>query len=79
MVNLFCLVGLSEESIDLFASYVDRTYDIQTPVVALMQAFSTSDLAKNSQVQLWIETYRELLDKMRLWKERSVELFEKQV
>lgn len=64
------VIGLSEEGIRLFVSYVDQTYDVQTAVVSLIQAFSTSDLSKNSQIQLWIETYREFLNRMRLWKER---------
>lgn len=65
------LTGLSNDGVDLFASYIDRTNDIQTAVVAILQSFSTSDLMKNSQVQHWIEIYRELLDKMRLWTERA--------
>ena len=68
----FLFEGLSNDGVELFGNYVDRTSDIQTAVVALMQAFSDPDLLNNSQVRSWIEIYRDLLDSMRLWKERYV-------
>ncbi|XP_064455610.1 GATOR2 complex protein MIOS-like [Ornithodoros turicata] len=64
------LTGMTEEGGELLQKYVDLTGDIQTASLALLHAHS-SPLSGNSQAQLWVDRYRNLLDRWRLWHERA--------
>eukprot|EP00053_Salpingoeca_punica_P015119 m.138383 g.138383 ORF g.138383 m.138383 type:complete len:930 (+) comp16629_c0_seq1:98-2887(+) len=71
------LVGFVPRGIELLANYVDRTGDVQTAsalVVAAMPLLSPADakiLQQDARANLWIETYRDLLDVWQLWKCRA--------
>ncbi|XP_077869844.1 GATOR2 complex protein MIOS-B-like, partial [Saccoglossus kowalevskii] len=62
------LTGLTRDGIDLMEKYVDMTGDVQTVSLVMLQAFP-SEVSKDSRVQYWIESYRSLLDRWRLWHE----------
>lgn len=56
----------------MFGNYVDRTCDVQTAAVAMVQTFPNPDLTKDSHVISWITAYRDLLDSWRMWHQRLV-------
>uniref|UniRef100_UPI00358F6695 GATOR2 complex protein MIOS isoform X2 n=1 Tax=Myxine glutinosa TaxID=7769 RepID=UPI00358F6695 len=64
------LTGLTQDGIDLMASYVDRTSDVQTASLCMLQATS-SEVIEEARVQHWVESYRDLLDAWRLWHKRA--------
>lgn len=64
------LTGLTRDGIDLMESYVDRTGDVQTACLYMLQA-SSSDIVMEARVQHWVESYRTLLDTWRLWHKRA--------
>ncbi|RUS87799.1 hypothetical protein EGW08_004464 [Elysia chlorotica] len=64
------LTGMSEKGIDLLENYMDRSCDVQT--VAIATVFSMSNIVmKDTRVLEWIEGYRDLLDRWRLWHQRA--------
>ncbi|GFN83407.1 WD repeat-containing protein mio [Plakobranchus ocellatus] len=64
------LTGMSEKGVDLLENYMDRTCDVQTAAVAAI--FSMSNMVlKDKRVYDWIEGYRDLLDRWRLWHQRA--------
>ena len=57
------LTGLSEQALDLFQTYITKTNDIQTAVLAL--AYTNPRYVDDFRWDLWKETY---LDQMQTWK-----------
>nr|XP_033786917.1 GATOR complex protein MIOS isoform X1 [Geotrypetes seraphini] len=64
------LTGLTKDGVDLMASYVDRTGDVQTASYCMLQG-SPSDVLRDERVHYWIENYRNLLDAWRFWHKRA--------
>lgn len=60
--------GLSNDCIDLFQKYIDRTNDIQTVALSIINASKLP----NHVSTIWIEAYRDLLDKWMLWEQRAL-------
>eukprot|EP00105_Crassostrea_gigas_P024741 XP_011445101.2 PREDICTED: WD repeat-containing protein mio-B [Crassostrea gigas] len=64
------ITGLTPDGVSLISRFVDMTGDIQT--AALLCVFSLpNEMSKDERVLNWIESYRELLDRWRLWHHRS--------
>ncbi|XP_061193802.1 GATOR2 complex protein MIOS-like isoform X3 [Saccostrea echinata] len=64
------ITGLTQDGVSLISKYVDLTGDVQT--AALVCVFSLpNEMSKDERVLNWIESYRELLDRWRLWHHRS--------
>lgn len=67
------LTGFSQSTVSVLEAYLLRTDDIQT--VALLSCYlrnSCPDLGEHaSSVENWIQTYRDLLDRLSLWEARS--------
>ncbi len=63
------LTGLNMKSIDLFQSFIDKTNDIQTVSLAIIHT-PYIDVLQSKQAQYWIASYRELLNKFKLWEKR---------
>ncbi|XP_068202400.1 GATOR2 complex protein MIOS-A [Palaemon carinicauda] len=64
------LTGLCSEGIDLLQRYVDLTGDVQT--VALVTIHALQHLvSKDTRLAHWVQSYRSLLDSLRLWNERA--------
>ncbi|KAI9204166.1 uncharacterized protein BJ171DRAFT_459532 [Polychytrium aggregatum] len=63
------LTGLTNKSIDLFESYINKTGDIQT--AALVLAHLPQQQPADERVAVWIETYRLLLDRWELYTPRA--------
>ncbi|XP_056008065.1 GATOR complex protein MIOS-like isoform X2 [Ostrea edulis] len=64
------ITGIKPEGVSLISKYVDLTGDVQT--AALVCVFSLpNEMSKDERVLNWIESYRELLDRWRLWHHRS--------
>ncbi|XP_065928765.1 GATOR2 complex protein MIOS-A [Magallana gigas] len=62
--------ALTPDGVSLISRFVDMTGDIQT--AALLCVFSLpNEMSKDERVLNWIESYRELLDRWRLWHHRS--------
>lgn len=64
------LTGLNFDCIDLFQLYINRTSDIQTPAVAIINS-NSEKILENKYVKGWIESYRSLLDTWMLWDQRA--------
>ncbi|XP_060561622.1 GATOR complex protein MIOS-like [Ruditapes philippinarum] len=65
------LTGLTnQEGLDLLGKYVDNTCDVQTAILAVIYS-SPSELGKDERVQVWMESYRGLLDRWQLWHQRA--------
>lgn len=71
--------GFSPRGLDIMSAYVDRTADVQTACVltACVKARVPSDavtavaLSTDVRVGLWLDVYRDLLDRWQLWVERA--------
>jgi hypothetical protein len=63
------LTGLNVKSIELFQEFIDKTSDIQTVALAIIHT-PYKDVLQSKQVQSWIHSYRELLNKFKLWEKR---------
>lgn len=59
-------VGLSEEGLRLMKNYVEATSDIQTVSLIVLNALP-NPIYKHEQVTIWIQNYKEFLDRLRLW------------
>lgn len=64
------LTGMSDKGIDLMENYMDRTCDVQTVAVATVFSMS-NNVMKDTRVLDWIEGYRDILDRWRLWHKRA--------
>lgn len=63
------LTGLDGSGLALLQSHVDRTGDVQTS--ALVGAFVSPGVCQDSRPERWIEAYRKLLDKWKLYTIRA--------
>lgn len=63
------LTGLSNPAIDLFESYIERTSDLQTAVLAL--SFAVPRFVRDERFNFWRQSYRTLLNTWKLYIERS--------
>ena len=61
---------MSVDGIDLLQNYIDATGDVQSAVAICLQGYPHSDIVHNETVNLWIESYRQLLDQWEMWVER---------
>ncbi|XP_014229294.1 GATOR complex protein MIOS-B [Trichogramma pretiosum] len=64
------LTGASLEGIQLLNKYLEITGDVQSCSLISIRALSPTLLEEN-QVQVWIESYRNLLDAWKLWTQRA--------
>jgi hypothetical protein len=64
------LLGLTEKALPLLQAYVDTTADVQT--AALLLAFVAPRRFKCAQASNWMTTYRDLLDRWRLYHQRCL-------
>lgn len=63
--------GLTTElGIELLQHYIEKTKDVQTAALGLIQGGS-ADIIRNQTADFIIESYRKLLDSWQLWKERA--------
>ncbi|XP_013772701.1 GATOR complex protein MIOS-like [Limulus polyphemus] len=65
------LTGLNQEGLQLLQRYVDLTGDVQTASLVVLQAIP-SFISQDQQAQLWVKSYRDLLDSWRLWHQRAL-------
>ena len=63
------LTGLSNPAIDLFESYIERTSDLQTAVLAL--SFAVPRFVRDERFNNWRHSHRKLLNTWKLYVERS--------
>lgn len=63
------LTGLSEESIDLFQNYIDKSSDLQTAV--LVTAFANPRYLENDRWSFWKDAYFENMQSWRTFAERT--------
>lgn len=59
-------VGLTEDALKLMQNYVERTSDIQTVSLIVLNALP-NPFYKHERVQIWIQNYKDFLDRLRLW------------
>ncbi|XP_070565047.1 GATOR2 complex protein MIOS-like [Ptychodera flava] len=71
------LTGLTKDGVDLIERYVDKSSDVQTASLVMLQAFP-SEISKDSRVEYWIDCYRSLLDRWRLWHESKFDVYRSQ-
>ncbi|PSN33611.1 WD repeat-containing protein mio [Blattella germanica] len=64
------LTGTSSEGVQLLQRYLDVTGDIQSVSLLAVRVFP-SELLQETSVQLWIASYRKLLDAWHLWNQRA--------
>lgn len=66
------LTGLTSDGIELLQRHLDKTGDIQTITLAIIYSMPC-DISKEDKerVVMWIESYRELLDRWQLWHYRA--------
>ncbi|XP_066997693.2 GATOR2 complex protein MIOS isoform X2 [Anabrus simplex] len=64
------LTGNSNDSVQLLQSYLEVTGDIQSVCLLAVRTFSP-ELIEGPTVQLWIISYRMLLDSWHLWNQRA--------
>ncbi|KAG8951415.1 hypothetical protein FRC04_006186 [Tulasnella sp. 424] len=57
--------GLTSRGMDLVQAYVDRTGDVQT--AAILGSYVCPARFKDPRVELWVESYRDLLDRWKLF------------
>ncbi|KAK0099087.1 hypothetical protein PV326_006551 [Microctonus aethiopoides] len=65
----FLLTGATFEGIKLLNRYLDMTGDVQSCSLIAIRALSPKLLQEN-QVQVWIDSYRGLLDAWNMWHQR---------
>lgn len=68
------LTGISLDGINLLEKYVNKTTDVQTASLVIVNCVPhiSSEVLKDVRVSAWIENYRNLLDMWRLWHQRSL-------
>ncbi|EWC44065.1 hypothetical protein DRE_01417 [Drechslerella stenobrocha 248] len=63
------LTGVTEKAVDLLQVYVNKTGDVQT--AALVASFAVPRYFTDHRVELWVESYRDLLDRWKFWQIRA--------
>lgn len=68
------LTGISLDGINLLEKYVNKTTDVQTASLVIVNCVPhiPSEVSKDARILSWIENYRNLLDMWRLWHQRSL-------
>ncbi|XP_053983472.1 GATOR complex protein MIOS [Hylaeus volcanicus] len=66
----FLLTGASFDSIQLLNRYLEITGDVQSCSLIAIRAF-TPKLLQENQVQVWITSYRDLLNAWKMWTQRA--------
>lgn len=68
------LTGISLDGINLLEKYVNKTTDVQTASLVIVNCVPhiPGEVSKDARVLSWIENYRNLLDMWRLWHQRSL-------
>lgn len=66
----FLLTGATLEGIQLLNRYLEITGDVQSCSLIAIRALSPKLLQEN-QVQVWIDSYRGLLDAWKMWNQRA--------
>ncbi|KAJ7386639.1 hypothetical protein OS493_006624 [Desmophyllum pertusum] len=68
------LTGISLDGINLLEKYVNKTTDVQTASLVIVNCVPhiSSEVSKDTRVSSWVENYRNLLDMWRLWHQRSL-------
>ncbi|XP_067022252.1 GATOR2 complex protein MIOS-A-like [Acropora muricata] len=68
------LTGISLDGINLLEKYVNKTTDVQTASLVIVNCVPhiSSEVSKDVRVTSWIENYRNLLDMWRLWHQRAL-------
>ncbi|KAG7207947.1 hypothetical protein KM043_009533 [Ampulex compressa] len=66
----FLLTGTSSEGIQLLNRYLEITGDVQSCSLIAIRAF-TPKLLQENQVQVWITSYRNLLNTWKMWNQRA--------
>ncbi|XP_076291746.1 GATOR complex protein mio isoform X1 [Lasioglossum baleicum] len=66
----FLLTGASLEGIQLLNRYLEMTGDVQSCSLIAIRAF-TPKLLQEAQVQVWITSYRNLLNAWKMWTQRA--------
>lgn len=64
------LAGISDEGLELLEKYIERTSDVQTVSLIILQSLP-SDVYKDPRARNWVESYKSLLDCWRLWHQRA--------
>ncbi|KXJ29671.1 WD repeat-containing protein mio [Exaiptasia diaphana] len=67
------LTGITPDCVDLLENYVNKTTDIQTASLLIVNSTPNipNDVANDPRVKTWIESYRNLLDMWRMWHKRA--------
>ncbi|XP_054286757.1 GATOR complex protein MIOS [Macrosteles quadrilineatus] len=65
------LTGAGADCIPLLQHYLDNTGDVQSVALVATCTFSSQLLDKDTQVQDWINSYRNLLNSWRMWNHRA--------
>ncbi|KAF3937088.1 hypothetical protein ABW19_dt0208370 [Dactylella cylindrospora] len=63
------LTGVTDKAIELLQIYVNKTGDVQT--AALVASFAVPKYFTDARVELWVESYRELLDRWKFFHIRA--------
>jgi len=64
------ITGLSDEGLELLQVYVENTSDVQT-VSAIILHSLPSALSNEPRAKVWVEAYKSILDRQRLWHQRA--------
>ncbi|EFC41387.1 hypothetical protein NAEGRDRAFT_80725 [Naegleria gruberi] len=59
------------DSFKLMQQYVDRTGDVQTACLAFNRAITSKFSNNVSYSDIWMENYRDLLDRWKMWEQRA--------
>jgi hypothetical protein len=66
------LTGLTDKGVDIIQAYVNRTGDVQTgALLGCMVPPSTLSHSQARKVLHWIQSFRDLLNQWRMWKQRA--------
>ncbi|XP_028398723.1 GATOR complex protein MIOS-B-like isoform X2 [Dendronephthya gigantea] len=65
------VTGMTEDGINLLQSYINMTGDIQTVCLLAVNSLSNKLFKESAKVDIWIQTYRDLLDRWGLWHQRA--------
>ncbi|XP_048578803.1 GATOR complex protein MIOS isoform X2 [Nematostella vectensis] len=67
------LTGVTPDGVDLLEKYVNRTTDVQTACLVIINSVQniSDEVKRDKRVSCWIESYRNLLDTWRMWHQRA--------
>lgn len=64
------LTGVSEEGLELLERYIEKTSDVQTVSLVILQSLPC-DVHEDPRAKSWVENYKSILDCWRLWHQRA--------